>query len=152
MPAQNEIKSVLAYVGWIGAPVLRWRGRVIDGRERMAAARELGLSNYPIVTARTAQEAARKLVAVGHSDRAIELGLFPAGLTEREDQAAWCNVPPEMFIVAKRKSRTHLPRRRAKTIESIVALLRTARARGDQTIQTADLMKVIERYMYDKKA
>jgi len=117
----------------------------------MAAAREIGMGNYPIVTARTAQEAARKLVAVGHSDRAAELGLFPAGLTTREDKAAWCNVPPEMFTEARRKSRTHLPRRRAKTIDSIVALLRTARARGDQSVSTADLTAVLERYLYDKK-
>jgi C4-dicarboxylate-specific signal transduction histidine kinase len=141
------LKPSMMFLGWVGPPALRWRGRLIDGRKRAAVAIEIARSTEtPTVTARTAQEAARRLIAAGHYDRADELGIFPAGLTEEEDRAAWCNVPAEMLKQAKRSTRTHLPRRRAKAIDEILSLLRTARARGDDRIAVADLATILGRF------
>ena len=141
------LKPSMMFLGWVGPPALRWRGRLIDGRKRAAVAIEIARSaETPTVTARTAQEAARRLIAAGHYDRADELGIFPAGLTEEEDRAAWCNVPAEMLKQAKRSTRTHLPRRRAKAIDEILSLLRTARARGDDRIAVADLATILGRF------
>jgi C4-dicarboxylate-specific signal transduction histidine kinase len=147
MQAENMLKPSMMFLGWVGPPALRWRGRLIDGRKRAAVAIEIARSaETPTVTARTAQEAARRLIAAGHYDRADELGIFPAGLTEEEDRAAWCNVPAEMLKQAKRSTRTHLPRRRAKAIDEILSLLRTARARGDDRIAVADLATILGRF------
>jgi hypothetical protein len=147
MQAENMLKPTMMFLGWVGPPALRWRGRLIDGRKRVTVSGEIARAcDTPTVTARTAQEACRRLIAAGHYDRADELGLFPPGLTEDEDRAAWCNVPPEMLRQAKKTTRTHLPRRRARAIDEILSLLRTARARGDNTIAVADVATILGRF------
>lgn len=141
------LRPTMVFLGWVGPPALRWRGRLIDGRRRTAVASEIGRTcETPTVTARTAQEAARRLIAAGHYDRANELGLFPLGLTDEPDRAAWCNVPPQMIQASKKATRTHLPRRRARAIEELIALLRTARARGDTRLSVSDVATILERF------
>lgn len=69
-PALRDLMTAAG--GWYGLPALIYRGRVLDGRRRIAIATAYHL---PVrrTDAATWNDAARMLTLAGHDDRAVEL-------------------------------------------------------------------------------
>lgn len=140
-----EIAEAIHLLGWVGGPCVLWRGRLVDGRRRAAACEQLGISvEAHTVTAHTAREAARKLVAAGHWDRAVALELFPYDPRDVVTCLSWLGLRrPDKTIVSKR---VHEPRIRSQAIDRVIACIERADSRGDSSVPVVDLKEIVKRW------
>jgi hypothetical protein len=140
-----ELPEAMQLLGWVGGPCLLWRGRLVDGRRRAAACEGLGLSlDSHLVTAHTARDAARRLVAAGHWDRAVALELFPYDPRDVVTCLSWLGLRrPNKPIVSKR---VHEPRIRSQAIDRVIACIERAESRGDRSVPTLDLKEIVKRW------